>query len=197
MPEKSLLSFFAPAAPPNPIQPCNDKLPLYVDMFNTKKTINITITYNPSWSDLDTIYEAPKFLKTMLDKSYNTNKNFKMYYFVNEKHKKSKRYHCHGQLVIKSKRDRLEEISIFKDLFHSLNKVFGRTTMKWNNDEVSEGDESDYPTYTHYCFKESEDVVIQCICGPDRYYGHNCVKVFTLKDKNDVPLWSRQILQTS
>lgn len=150
----------------------------YISRYNNTRTINVTITYKPSFSDIDTIYTGPMMVRSLLNtNTYKIGRDSKKlgvknYYFVNEKHLKGNRYHMHGQILVHQAMSRSEEIERFETLYHALSKKFGRVSMKWNNPEVKESDETDYPTYTHYCFKESSQTVIECNCDDTNRNSH-------------------------
>ena len=130
----------------------------YVRYFNKEDVINVTITYTSRFSDADTIYFAPSKLKKYLESTDNID-TIVGYYFCNEKHKNSRRFHMHGQIEFKHSSSRDVQIERFNDMYHYLSKTFGKTTIKWNNPEFEE--DSDYPSYTHYCFKEADEPVIR------------------------------------
>jgi len=129
-----------------------------LNIFDNVKTINVTVTFNSSYSDIDTLWEGPLKVKHILEHKgtkRNPYTHVKKYFFISEKHE-SGRYHLHGQCLISSM-NRPEEIEAFQNLYKQLSKI-GRITLKWNNPDLEV--KSDYPTYTHYCLKESNKYTI-------------------------------------
>jgi len=135
----------------------------FESIYNNTKTINITITYNLSYCDTDTLYEGPKSVEHILN--YLNNSRNKLndfvgwdsYYFVNEKHENGKRWHMHGQLLLKTN-CRTDSIRKFKVLYKKLSSV-GRCSLKWNNPDY-EVKSDEHKTYTQYCFKEAKHTVL-------------------------------------
>jgi len=131
-------------------------------IFNGTKTINVTVTYNQSYADMDTIYEGPTNVKLLLKainrRGHKHYAGIKSYYFINELHANEKRWHMHGQILI-SAMSRNEEILKFQNIYRNLSKI-GRISMKWNNPEY-EVKSDEHKTYTQYCFKHSSNITIQ------------------------------------
>lgn len=149
--------------------PQKSQVQAFEDIYNNKHTINITITYNLSYCDTDTLYEGPKSVQSILGYLNNERNKitdyvgWKSFYFVNEKHKNDKRWHMHGQLLLRTN-CRSESIRKFKVLYKKLNTV-GRCSLKWNNPDY-EVKSDQHKTYTQYCFKESNNTVLDSIATP-------------------------------
>lgn len=145
------------------------KLSATFHTYDNEKTVNITVTYNQSFTDMDTLWEGPKLFQQLLKQgnklSGNNDRNYigwKSYYFINEKHANDKRWHMHGQVRL-SYSQRTCGIKQFQNLFRTASKL-GRCSVKWNN-PLYEVKQEEYPSYTHYCFKHSEDFVISSDLG--------------------------------
>lgn len=135
----------------------------FEDVYNNTHAINITVTYNLSYCDMDTVYEGPQSVANLLEFLNNSRNKvsdyvgWKSYYFVNEKHANEKRWHMHGQLLLPST-CRTDAIRKFKILYKKFNSI-GRTSMKWNNPDY-EVKSDEHKTYTQYCFKTTQDTVL-------------------------------------
>lgn len=134
----------------------------YESIFNNIKTLNVTITFNLAYADMDTLYEGPKSVEKLLQQLNKFHSKdyvgWNGYYFVSEKHANEKRWHMHGQILLRYSQ-RSEGIKQFKNLYRKLNSI-GRSSVKWNNPNYEVKSE-EHLTYTQYCFKESKTPTIQ------------------------------------
>lgn len=148
--------------PCGPNAPLNRNVQLIEEVFNTDYTINLTVTFKPSYRDVATMGDCQISLSNFLDSHTKKNKLHKhkdnhkfisKWYFVSEWNKDLRRKHVHGQLLIDKRAVSESELSEISDfLFSSLSKKFGRSTPYWNSTKSNESIE--YDTYTAYCLKE-------------------------------------------
>lgn len=125
-------------------------------IYDQERTINFTITFGRAYSNQDTIWLAPKKVNDFLVKM----DFIEQFYIVKELHANKLRSHLHGQCLLKMDL-RENQILYFQNLSRNLFKSFGITDMKWN--DVGDKEDSDYPSYTHYCFKENKEPLFRHI----------------------------------
>lgn len=146
-------------------------------LFNVNDALNITITFKPFYRSCDTIAAAT-------DIDLVCRNVFKRYLICMENHKVDptrKHYHVIGILPqaafdlntpyihrnkLHWKRYKIDCYNYVKkwpeinrDLYNYFNTNFGRSTIYWNSEKVS--DDSKYQNYVNYCLKESLPIYIE------------------------------------
>ncbi len=129
-------------------------------IWNTSGCINFTVTFHPHrFTKEDSIYTGQLFFinKMNMILSKWAKKGTVHWYFVSEEMKNGYK-HMHGQVfyaqavgVIKSYTDEYQTLLI--SLSGICNKYIGNSVFKCNNPVPTE--DSEYPTYMDYCFKEA------------------------------------------